>query len=43
MIDHPVRHGQGAPAFLRSMGMWWGALMTSLRERVERANASSER
>jgi uncharacterized protein YndB with AHSA1/START domain len=33
--DHPVRHGQGAPAFLRSMGSWWGALMTSLREWAE--------
>jgi len=30
--DHPVRHGQPAPAFLRSMGLWWGDLMTSLRE-----------
>jgi uncharacterized protein YndB with AHSA1/START domain len=33
--DHPVRHGQDAPAFLRSMGSWWGDLMTSLRERAE--------
>lgn len=30
--DHPVRHGRDAVAFLRWMGMWWGELMTSLRE-----------
>jgi uncharacterized protein YndB with AHSA1/START domain len=30
--DHPVRHGQDAPAFLRMMGLWWGELMTSFRE-----------
>jgi uncharacterized protein YndB with AHSA1/START domain len=33
--DHPVRHGQPPSAFLATMGSWWGALMTSLRERVE--------
>ena len=33
--DHPVRHGRDAPTFLRSMGLWWGDLMTSLRERAE--------
>jgi len=30
--DHPVRHGQDAPEFIRMMGMWWGDLLTSLRE-----------
>jgi len=30
--DHPVRHGQAVEAFIRSMGMWWGDLATSLRE-----------
>jgi len=30
--DHPARHGEDVPAFLRSMGMWWGDLLTSLRE-----------
>lgn len=30
--DHPARHGQDVPAFLRMMGMWWGDLLTSLRE-----------
>ena len=29
--DHPVRHGQDAPAFLRMMGLWWGDLLTTLR------------
>jgi uncharacterized protein YndB with AHSA1/START domain len=32
--DHPVRHGLVGPAFSRMMGMWWGSLMTSLREHV---------
>jgi len=30
--DHPVRHGQQGPAFIRATGLWWGDLMTSLRE-----------
>jgi uncharacterized protein YndB with AHSA1/START domain len=33
--DHPVRHGQEVQAFLRTMGLWWADLMTSLREHVE--------
>ncbi|HVH43057.1 MAG TPA: SRPBCC domain-containing protein [Labilithrix sp.] len=32
--DHPARHGLTGPAFSRMMGMWWGTLMTSLREHV---------
>jgi hypothetical protein len=34
--DHPARHGQEVAAFLSSLGMWWGDLMASLRERAER-------
>jgi uncharacterized protein YndB with AHSA1/START domain len=30
--DHPVRHGKDGAAFLRMMGLWWGELMTSMRE-----------
>ncbi|HEY5924454.1 MAG TPA: SRPBCC domain-containing protein [Kofleriaceae bacterium] len=30
--DHPVRHGADVPAFLRDLGLWWGKLLTSLRE-----------
>ena len=30
--DHPVRHGQPGPAFIRMTGLWWGDLMTSFRE-----------
>ncbi|MGN6109241.1 MAG: hypothetical protein ACTHU0_29310 [Kofleriaceae bacterium] len=30
--DHPVRHGQDVAAFLRGTGMWWAALLSSLRE-----------
>jgi uncharacterized protein YndB with AHSA1/START domain len=33
--DHPVRHGQAAAAFIRTMGMWWGDLLTALRLRTE--------
>lgn len=33
--DHPARHGQEAVAFIRMMGLWWGDLMTSLREHAE--------
>lgn len=32
--DHPVRHGQEGSAFIRMHGLWWGELMTSLREHV---------
>jgi uncharacterized protein YndB with AHSA1/START domain len=32
--DHPVRHGQPVPAFLRLMGLWWGDLLTALRQRA---------
>lgn len=40
--DHPVRHGKDVPAFLRELGLWWGALLTGLRERAaERAVTSS--
>jgi hypothetical protein len=35
--DHPVRHGQDVPAFLRMLGLWWGDLVNALREHaVER-------
>jgi uncharacterized protein YndB with AHSA1/START domain len=30
--DHPARHRLPVPAFARMMGLWWGDLMTSLRE-----------
>ena len=33
--DHPVRHGQDAITFLRTMGGWWANLMSSMREHVE--------
>jgi uncharacterized protein YndB with AHSA1/START domain len=32
--DHPARHGLTGPAFSRMIGLWWGELMTSLRERI---------
>ncbi|MCB9761645.1 MAG: SRPBCC domain-containing protein [Alphaproteobacteria bacterium] len=30
--DHPARHGLDPRAFCRMMGLWWGDLMTALRE-----------
>ena len=30
--DHPARHGLDVAPFLRMMGLWWGDLLTSLRE-----------
>jgi len=33
--DHPVRHGFVGPEFSRMIGLWWGELMTSLREHVD--------
>jgi len=32
--DHPARHGLEGPAFSRMIGLWWGDLMTALREHV---------
>lgn len=32
--DHPARHGQERPAFIRTMGMWWGDQLTALRLRA---------
>lgn len=29
--DHPARHGQEVVPFIRTMGLWWGDLLTSLR------------
>lgn len=32
--DHPARHGRAVEPFLRMIGMWWGDLLSSMRERV---------
>jgi uncharacterized protein YndB with AHSA1/START domain len=29
--DHPARHGLEDAEFIRSMGLWWGALMSAYR------------
>ena len=29
---HPARHGLADAEFLRHIGLWWGALLTGLRE-----------
>jgi len=33
--DHPVRHDLDVAGFVRTMGLWWGDLMSSLREHAE--------
>ncbi|HEX9296799.1 MAG TPA: SRPBCC domain-containing protein [Polyangiaceae bacterium] len=33
--DHPARHGHEVSGFLRTLGLWWGGLMSSLREHAE--------
>jgi len=32
--DHPARHGLEVAEFVRMMAMWWGGLLTGLREHV---------
>lgn len=32
--DHPAKHALPAAEFSRMMGLWWGDLLTSLREHV---------
>lgn len=32
--DHPARHGMAVSAFARSVGLFWGDLLTSYRERA---------
>jgi uncharacterized protein YndB with AHSA1/START domain len=36
--DHPVRHGAPVVEFIRSLGLWWGSLLGSLREHVAIGN-----
>lgn len=41
--DHPVRHGKPVAAFIGDLGMWWAALLTSLRDRaLDRAAPAPE-
>jgi uncharacterized protein YndB with AHSA1/START domain len=32
--DHPARHGKDTVAFVRMMALWWGDLLSALREHV---------
>lgn len=32
--DHPARHGEDVPVFVRNMAMWWSGLAESFREHV---------
>jgi uncharacterized protein YndB with AHSA1/START domain len=36
---HPVRHGLDGPAFIESIGFWWGDLLTSYRQRATRVGS----
>ena len=37
--EHPARHGREGADFSRMIGLWWGDLMTSLREHAARRAA----
>lgn len=37
--DHPARHGLVGADFSRMIGLWWGGLMTGLREHVSTRRA----
>lgn len=34
--DHPARHGMETAAFIRMTGLWWGDLLSALREHAVR-------
>lgn len=34
--DHPVRHGKETAAFIGGIGLWWGDLLSALREHAAR-------
>ena len=34
--DHPARHGQDAAQFIRATGLWWGQLLSVLRDHASR-------
>ncbi len=38
--DHPARHGLVGGAFVRHIGLWWGDLLSSLREHAARRGRS---
>ncbi|MCA9653315.1 MAG: hypothetical protein H6712_17075 [Myxococcales bacterium] len=40
--DHPARHGQPVASFLRTMGLWWGDLLSSLRLLAARPRRSDD-
>jgi hypothetical protein len=38
--DHPVRHGQPVPVFIRQLALWWSSQFESLRQRFTAPPAS---
>jgi hypothetical protein len=41
--DHPVRHGLEGAAFVRMIGLYWGDLLTALREYAAEAGPRAPR
>jgi uncharacterized protein YndB with AHSA1/START domain len=41
--DHPARHGLHGADFSRMIGLWWGELLTSLREHVAERDEPPQR
>jgi len=37
---HPARHGLEGPAVSRMIGMWWGDLLTAMREYLDTRGGS---
>ena len=33
--EHPARHGREGAEFVRTIGLWWGELLSALREHVQ--------
>lgn len=40
--DHPARHGLAVQPFIRMMGMWWGGLLTAMREHTKREHGEPD-
>lgn len=38
--NHPARHGAAGPEFSRTLGLWWGGLMSSLRHHLQTRSVS---
>jgi uncharacterized protein YndB with AHSA1/START domain len=41
--DHPARHGMVGATYIRSVGMFWGDLMTTMREHIQTSRENPPR